>query len=207
MQKLKEKNRLIFIINLARLLLIIGVIIFIQVFNYFDVEIQSLTSSETQEIYAIYASNIKALIILGIVSLIYAILLLVAPLPKIKSKLLGYIFCSIDSILIFFLIFYTGEISSPFIILLFFPLISLSVLYETIGSTFAIFIFTLFMIYLLVFKNYSDKQIADIFVKMGVLALFSLYLGNIGKEIKAKDKIIELETEIQNLKEQLSKIK
>ncbi|HOL48200.1 MAG TPA: hypothetical protein PK189_08460 [bacterium] len=87
MQKLKEKNRLIFIINLARLLLIIGVIIFIQVFNYFDVEIQSLTSSETQEIYAIYASNIKALIILGIVSLIYAILLLVAPLPKIKSKL------------------------------------------------------------------------------------------------------------------------
>ncbi|HOL48485.1 MAG TPA: hypothetical protein PK189_09920, partial [bacterium] len=127
--------------------------------------------------------------------------------PKIKSKLLGYIFCSIDSILIFFLIFYTGEISSPFIILLFFPLISLSVLYETIGSTFAIFIFTLFMIYLLVFKNYSDKQIADIFVKMGVLALFSLYLGNIGKEIKAKDKIIELETEIQKLKEKLSKIK
>lgn len=251
MEKLKEKNRLIFLINLSRLVLLLGVIVFLQVFNYLDVDItgnvnnfeQAYNASQEKlrmlltkdfnfndknnvdKVKEILSNFIEmnqlttapdaslnkdknALTIVGIVSLIYSLILLFAPFDKIKNKFLGYLFCLIDSFLIFYLILLTGEISSPFIILLFFPLVSLSILYETVGSTFAIFLFTLYTVFLLIFKgSYSSRQIADICVKMGILSLFSLYIGNIGKEIKSKNKLEKLENEIDELKSQLEKSK
>ncbi len=188
MEKLQKKNRLIFIINLTRLILTIGCAIVLFIIQKAQPE---------------YVTNPGALFYLLIISLIFSLVVLLAPFDKIKNKFLGYLFCSIDSLIILGLINYTGEIGSPFFILFFFPLISLSFLYEIVGSFFAAVLFTLYTILFITLKEYDSKMISDIFISMGILVIFSLYLGNIGKNVKGRKRIKELENEIIELKAKL----
>ncbi|HPP87215.1 MAG TPA: hypothetical protein PLM75_05075 [bacterium] len=186
MEMLQKRNPLIFVINLMRLILVIGsaaVLLIIQ-------KVQPDIITRPQKLLYVF-----------IVALLYSLIVLIAPFSKIKNKFLGYFFCTIDSLLILGLIYCTGEIASPFFILFFFPLISLSFLYEILGSFYAAIIFTIYTIFFITTRSYSDsKLIANIFISMGILVMFSLYLGNIGKQIKARKRIKELEEEVKTLK-------
>lgn len=191
------KNELITLINTARAILILCVLILIQ----FQPEI-----------------NLIPLEILAIIASVYAVILLVFPFDRIKSKALGFIIGLLDIILIFSLISFTGELTSPFYVLLFFPLISLSIIYETWGSILAVVMFTLYFLYYFQmdylqiigaqqahvssFKQMTAdldllrENMSDLLIRMSLMSLTALYLGNIGKQVKGRERIRELEAEL-----------
>lgn len=176
---LAERNPLIVLINTARLLLILAIVILVQ----FQPE-RFLIGLEK---IAIGASA-------------YAILLLALPFSRIRSPLLGYCISFIDSLFVLLVLTYSGDLDSPFFLLLFFPLISLAILYEIQGAIIAIVIFTAYAIFFLGLQVYSVDTIMNLIIRMCLLSVLALYLGNIAKSIKGKERIRELETELQRLK-------
>ncbi|MEW5692849.1 MAG: hypothetical protein AB1765_06100 [Candidatus Hydrogenedentota bacterium] len=174
--KKQSKNYLITMINTARAIMILCVIVLIQ----FQPE-----------------KNIISLETLGIIVSVYGILLLILPLDRIRIKLLGFIICLIDIIFILLLITYSGELDSPFFMLLFFPVISLSILYEAKGGLFAVVVFAIYYITFLMIHEYTYEAIGNLLIRMCLLSFFALYLGNVGKEIKGRERIKELEEELK----------
>lgn len=174
-----ERNPLIVLINTARLLLILAIVILVQ----FQPE-RFLIGLEK---VAIGAS-------------VYAILLLALPFSRIRSPLLGYFISFVDSLFVLLVLTFSGDLDSPFFLLLFFPLISLAVLYETRGALIAIVIFTAYAIFFLGLQVYAVDTIINLLIRMCLLSVLALYLGNVAKSIKGRERIRELEAEVARLK-------
>ncbi len=176
-----EKNPLVTLINTARLVLVFLILCLIQLVD----------------------GNIVALETLGIVAGLYAVALSALPFDRTRSKHLGYLICLLDAALICGLITWTGEINSPFLAVLFFPLISLSILYETKGAFAAALIFLLYSsLHFLTAPvwRYTPAAILNLFVTMSLLSFFAVYLGNVGKSIKARGELKALREEVERLR-------
>lgn len=161
---LGERNPLVTLINTARLILVLFVVALIQLFDV----------------------NVVALEELGIGGFVYALLLSLLPFDRTRSRNISLLISVLDASFICLLVSRSGEIASPFLVLFVFPMIGLSVLYETAGAIAAAVIFLLYSVFELTMTDYPPEAIRNVFITMCLLSFFALYLGNVGKMLKAE---------------------
>lgn len=126
----------------------------------------------------------QPLCVIGIISFLYAVILVIFNIHKLRIRKLGFMICIIDAMLIHATVVYSGGAASHYLLLYIFPLISLSILYRITGSVVFVILFLGANLYYLDTPNISISDIILTFVRLSLMAVFAIYLGNIGKVLK-----------------------
>lgn len=163
--ELGRPNTLIALINQARLVLVLVVIVLIQFIE--DVDVIDLQWA-------------------GIAVFVYALILSVFPFHRTRSRNLSFLISLLDTSFVILIVARTGEIASPFLALLFFPLINLAVLYETRGAIASLVLFLLYTFLTLETTDYPPPAILNLFVAMCLYSFFAVYLGDVCHQIKSE---------------------